>query len=630
LAIYFPTRNGRIKIQAETLLGTDPGNGWVYQAAGTGNNSGAQGSGYYYFKSETDTGSVKFANQGVFGATVYVEEAGLYTLRVRSARDSNDPGDARNDIWVRVDDDIRSALPEGTGPLDISNGYVKLKGANTAWGYTRLFSAASDADSAAAPKVYLSEGFHTISFAGRSVGFHIDFVELVRDGLLVAATAADTPMLETPGLPDTATVAEDSSLLLDPVAGTGGATLTGASDPANGSTALTPEGRLRYTPDADFFGTDSFSYTVRDANGLVSTQRMTVTVTPVADAPFAAADAAATAAGTAVVIPVLANDGDADGTAVAVRSFDATSAAGGSVTLVGGQLRYSPALGFTGNDSFTYDVIDPTGRGSARATVTVAVTEAPSEPILVRFYDTATDAVAARLSDGLALDAAALDGPATLAVDIVEGGALDGRVGSVRLRLSGDATATRTESGAPYSLFGDKAGDYLGGIDFDPGSYRLVVDVYSAAGGRGTLLDSFDYDFTVRETVVEPEPIRVRFFDTATDTVAARLADGLALDAAVLDGPATLAVDIVEGGALDGQVGSVRLRLSGDATATRTESGAPYSLFGDKAGDYLGGLDFDPGSYRLVVDVYSAAGGRGTLLDSFDYDFTVTGGLLLV
>jgi hypothetical protein len=499
LATYFPTRNGRIKIQAETLLGPAPTNGWVHQAAGAGNNPGAQGSGYYYFKSETQTGSVKFANQGVFSATIHVQEAGLYTLRVRSARDSNDPGDARNDIWVRVDNDIRSALPEGTGPLDISNGFVKLKGATTAWAYTRLFSAATDADSAAAPKVYLTEGFHTISFAGRSNGFHIDFFELVRDGLAVSPLAADTPMLETPDLPATATVAEDSSLLLDPLAGTSGGTLTAASDPANGSAALTPEGTLRYTPDADFSGTDGFSYTVRDARGLVTTQRMTVTVTPGADAPFATDDAAATAAGTPVAVAVLGNDGDADGTPVAIRSFDAASLGGGSVTQVGGQLRYVPAAGFSGTDSFGYDVVDPTGRVSGRATVTVAVAEAPAAdlPITVALYNTATDRLVGLLADGARFDAAALAGPMTFAVGVVAGGALDGAVGSARLRLSGDATASRTESGAPFSLFGDKDGDYKGNLALGPGSYGFTVDLYAAAGGRGGLVDSLDFDFTV-------------------------------------------------------------------------------------------------------------------------------------
>ena len=101
------------------------------------------------------------------------------------------------------------------------------------------------------------------------------------------------------------------------------------------------------------------------------------------------------------------------------------------------------------------------------------------------------------LEGGDVLDAADLAGPMTLRGQRRPGGALAGRVGSVKLKLTGGLTAAKTESGAPYSLFGDDNGDYLGGKSFAPGSYRFEVDVYSGAGGKGTLLDSYDFDFTV-------------------------------------------------------------------------------------------------------------------------------------
>ena len=199
MATYFPTQNGRIKIQAETLLGTAPTNGWVYQAPGAGNNAtGAQG-GYYFFKSESLDGSVKSATEGLFTATVYVAETGLYSLRVRTARDTNDPPDSRNDIWVRVDGGINSVLPEGTAPIaTTASGFAKLKGASTAWGYARTFSALAEEDASPASQVLLTQGFHTVTFAGRSVGLHIDFFELVRAGLNVAATAPDTAVVTGP------------------------------------------------------------------------------------------------------------------------------------------------------------------------------------------------------------------------------------------------------------------------------------------------------------------------------------------------------------------------------------------------------------------------------------------------
>jgi hypothetical protein len=361
---------------------------------------------------------------------------------------------------------------------------------------------------------------------------------------------------------------------------------------------------------------------------------MTMTVTAQPDDPFAAPDAAGTFAGTPVTIAVIGNDGDPDGTSVAIHDFDATSAAGGTVALSSGKLRYTPATGFVGTDSFTYDVVDPTGRVSGRATVSVTVGEAPDTglPIVVGLYDTDTDNLALTLADGAVLDAAALAGPMTLAVSVDPDGALAGQVGSMKLKLTGGVTAAKTESGAPYSLFGDNAGDYLGGKSFGPGSYRFEVDVFSGAGGKGTLLDSFDFDFTVAAAAAPRPalPIAVGLYDTTTDTLIDTLADGDVLDAAALAGPMTLAVSVDPNGALAGQVGSMKLKLTGGVTAAKTESGAPYSLFGDDNGDYLGGKSFAPGSYRFEVDVYSGAGGKGTLLDSYDFDFTVAPDQLLV
>ena len=126
---------------------------------------------------------MKSASEGLFGATVFIEEAGLYTLRVRTARDTNDPPDSRNDIWARVDDHMNSVLPEGTAAIETTaSGYAKLKGDNTNWGYARSFSALDEDAANPASQVFLSQGFHTISFAGRSVGLHLDFFELVEEG----------------------------------------------------------------------------------------------------------------------------------------------------------------------------------------------------------------------------------------------------------------------------------------------------------------------------------------------------------------------------------------------------------------------------------------------------------------
>jgi hypothetical protein len=87
-------------------------------------------------------------------------------------------------------------------------------------------------------------------------------------------------------------------------------------------------------------------------------------------APVAGDDALGTTAGTPRSINVLANDADPDGDAVTVTSF--TQGAHGSVAIVAGVATYTPALGFTGGDSFSYTIDD--GRGlTDTATVVVTV-----------------------------------------------------------------------------------------------------------------------------------------------------------------------------------------------------------------------------------------------------------------
>ena len=87
--------------------------------------------------------------------------------------------------------------------------------------------------------------------------------------------------------------------------------------------------------------------------------------------PLASDDTASTAAGTAVTLPVLANDTDGDGDVL--RLWSTTQGANGSVVKnSNGTLTYTPKAGFTGSDTFTYTVADGQG-GQDTASVNVTV-----------------------------------------------------------------------------------------------------------------------------------------------------------------------------------------------------------------------------------------------------------------
>jgi len=68
----------------------------------------------------------------------------------------------------------------------------------------------------------------------------------------------------------------------------GSLTFAKASDPEHGSVVVNADGTYTYTPDANYHGSDSFTYTVTDPDsGESSTQTVTITVNPVNDAPEA-------------------------------------------------------------------------------------------------------------------------------------------------------------------------------------------------------------------------------------------------------------------------------------------------------------------------------------------------------
>src|SRR5690606_24660804 len=113
------------------------------------------------------------------------------------------------------------------------------------------------------------------------------------EGLLVVtvrrANAAPTAAA------DTASTDEDVPVVVDVLANDAdpdgdALVVASVSEPAHGRAEVVDEGRrVRYTPAAEFSGTDRFVYTVRDAGGITAVAEVTVVVAPVNDPPAAVA-----------------------------------------------------------------------------------------------------------------------------------------------------------------------------------------------------------------------------------------------------------------------------------------------------------------------------------------------------
>lgn len=158
------------------------------------------------------------------------------------------------------------------------------------------------------------------------------------------------------------------------------ASVTIVSAVSNGSTAVnTASGVITYTPDDNFNGDDSFTYTVEDVSGLVSNvATVSITVIPQNDPPVAVADLVGTNINTLVSIDVAANDTDIDDGDVVDPTTIAIGVVGnGSAVLNGAtnQVDYTPNTGFTGTEIFTYTIKDSTGATSNAATVSVNVVD---------------------------------------------------------------------------------------------------------------------------------------------------------------------------------------------------------------------------------------------------------------
>ncbi|HEY3379229.1 MAG TPA: Ig-like domain-containing protein, partial [Armatimonadota bacterium] len=147
-------------------------------------------------------------------------------------------------------------------------------------------------------------------------------------------------------------------------------TLNVVKAPAHGSLTSYVGGAVIYTPNLHYAGRDSFSYTVSD-NGDPSLTSpvvtVTITVTPVNDAPTATSQDESVMRNVAKVITL--NVSDPDNTALTVTPVIKPSH--GTVTFSGVKATYKPVKDFSGTDSFTYKVSD--GKLTATATVTLTV-----------------------------------------------------------------------------------------------------------------------------------------------------------------------------------------------------------------------------------------------------------------
>ncbi|MBK1810396.1 tandem-95 repeat protein [Clostridium sp. YIM B02505] len=201
-----------------------------------------------------------------------------------------------------------------------------------------------------------------------------------------------TPVNDAPvAVNDKATVSEDGTVKIsvlnnDSDVDRDALTITSVTKPAHGTAVINEDGTVSYTPDANYNGTDSFSYTISDGHGGTSTATVNITVNAVNDAPVASNDTATVSEDGTVKVSVLNNDGDVDGDALTITSVT-KPAHGTAVINEDGTVSYTPDANYNGTDSFSYTISDGHG-GTSTATVNITVNAVNDAPVAVN--DTAT------------------------------------------------------------------------------------------------------------------------------------------------------------------------------------------------------------------------------------------------
>ena len=239
----------------------------------------------------------------------------------------------------------------------------------------------------------------------------------VSDGaaaVTAAATVTVAPVNDAPiAAADTASTAEDTALTIaagDLLANDSDAegdtlAIVSVGGATAGTVALDANGDVVFAPAANFNGAASFAYTVSDGRGGTAAATATVTVTPVNDAPVAAADSVSATEDTALTIlaaDLIGNDADVDGDGLALISVG--DPVGGAVSLdAGGDVVFTPAADFSGAARFDYTVSDGRG-GTASATAAVTVAPVNDAPLA------AADSIAATEDTALTIGAAELLG----------------------------------------------------------------------------------------------------------------------------------------------------------------------------------------------------------------------------
>ncbi|HCU51295.1 MAG TPA: hypothetical protein DGG94_16115, partial [Micromonosporaceae bacterium] len=423
------------------------------------------------------------------------------------------------------------------------------------------------------------------------------FSYVVSDGALTdtaTVTITVTCVNDPPaGVDDAAGTLEDTTVHVhvlmndsDPDADT--LTLVSATDPAHGTTSLAGSDSVAYTPDANYCGSDTFDYTVRDSSGATAVGHVFVTVTCVNDAPVIQPVANKSTPWGENVTQLLAAD-DADSGDTTTYSL-VSGPVGASVTPVG-TFSWTPTASQVGVHTVKVKATDGSG-ASSETTFTVTVAKR------------ATTVVYTGVNSGQYSDPAAMGAKV---VDVLSGAGVPGRVVTFTIGAL-SASATSDAAGmANTSLL------LVGPVGATPLTTNFP--------GDAAYIGSADADsFTLAK-----ELVTVQFTGQHLSSSAAQLIATVAEEADGFLGSALATAQVtfrqVGGGVLCSASVSVTTPGNGTATCTTAALGVgSRAIVATVSGPSYAGLA-DVSVFTIAVPVTGDAAGSGQVGTTDDFGF---------
>ncbi len=151
------------------------------------------------------------------------------------------------------------------------------------------------------------------------------------------------------------------------------------TQPEHGNVVDSGDGTFVYTPSQDYYGTDSFTYTVSDTSGGTSIATVTIDISPVEDAPVAVNDMILYEGSTVVLDGIISNDYDPDGDEIQLVTIDKPATGYISSDYLGRTVYIRPAY-FNEADTISYTIVDSNGNMSIGTIVVMPIDSMIEEP----------------------------------------------------------------------------------------------------------------------------------------------------------------------------------------------------------------------------------------------------------